>query len=133
ARLNPQFPNRFVLVGDKDGRLLAWDLSRNGRLIVNGKFHNGPVLSVAYQPRGNGTYLSAGGDGLLKVRLPEGRRYGVNAHGGAIFAAGYSSSGSLIYSGGTDRKISIWDPNKLERGYPESVLDGHLKYVLAVA
>jgi len=131
ARLNPSFPNRFVLMGDKEGRLIVWDLIRNRRVVLNERFHNGPVLSVAYQPRGKGTYLSAGGDGLLKVRLPEGQRYTVHAHNGAIFAAGYNSRGTLIYSAGTDRKIKIWDPNKLDREYPEAVFEGHLKYIIA--
>jgi WD40 repeat protein len=133
ARLNPQFPNRFVLMGDKEGRLFAWDLARNGRLVANGKFHNAPVLAVAYQPGGKGTYLSAGGDGLLKVRLPEGQRYTVHAHTGAIFDAGYNPSGTLIYTAGSDRKIKIWDANKLGPEVSESVLEGHLKYVLAAA
>jgi len=134
ARLNPQFPNRYVLMGDKEGRLFAWDLVRNSRLIVNEKFHNGPILSVAYQPKGQGTYLSAGGDGLLKVRLPEGQRLVVHAHGGPIFVAGYNQAGNLIYTAGSDRKIKIWDPKLLaKREDPVAVLQGHLKYVLAAA
>jgi WD40 repeat protein len=132
ARLNPEFPERYVLMGDREGRLLAWDLARNDRLVVNGKFHNGPVQSVAYQPLGKGTYLSAGGDGLLKVRLPEGQRLVVHAHAGPIFAAGYNQSGNLIYTAGSDRKIKIWDPGMLRnREDPLAVLQGHLKYVLA--
>jgi hypothetical protein len=130
ARLNPQFSNRFVLMGDRDGRLFAWDLIRN-HIVSSGKFHSGAVLSVAYQPKGNGTYLSAGRDGLLKIRLPEGERYTIHAHAGAIFDAGYNPSGTLIYSAGTDRRIRIWDPKKLTSEYPYGVLEGHLKYVLA--
>jgi WD40 repeat protein len=134
ARFNPEFPERYVLMGDKEGRLFAWDLDRTDRLVVNGKFHTGPVQSVAYQPKGKGTYLSAGGDGLLKVRLPEGQRFVVHAHAGPIFAAGYNQSGNLIYTAGSDRKIKIWDPNILKnREDPLAVLQGHLKYVLAAA
>jgi hypothetical protein len=132
ARFNPLFPDRYVLMGDREGRLVAWDLARDGRLVVNAKFHDGPVQSVAYQPQGKGAYLSAGGDGLLKIRLPEGKRLDVHAHTGPIFAAGYNQSGSLIYTAGSDRKIKIWDPNKLkDRETPLAVLQGHLKYVLA--
>jgi WD40 repeat protein len=131
ARLNPQFPNRFVLMGDKDGRLFAWDLIRNRRIVSNAKFHDGPVLRVAYQPKGNGTYLSAGGDGLLKIRLPDGKRYTVHAHAGPIFDAGYNLSGSMVYSAGRDRKIKVWDPNKLAQGHPDAIFEGHLKYVIA--
>jgi WD40 repeat protein len=133
ARFNPVFPDRYVLMGDKEGRLLAWDLAREGKLIVNSKFHNGPVQSVAYQPGGKGAYLSAGADGLLKVRLPEGQRYVANAHAGTIFAAGYNHSGDLIYTAGYDRKIKIWNSATLNRNNPSAVLEGHLKYVLTAA
>jgi len=133
ARFNPAFPDRYVLMGDREGRLLAWDLARGGKVIVNAKFHNGAVQSVAYQPGGKGTYLSAGADGLLKVRLPEGQRYVANAHAGTIFAAGFNHDGKLIYTAGYDRKIKIWDPTTLSRKDPLAVLEGHLKYVLAAA
>ncbi|GAF79147.1 unnamed protein product, partial [marine sediment metagenome] len=133
ARLNPRFANRFVLMGDKAGRLYAWDLSRNRRLITNGKFHSGPVHSVAYQPGGSGTFLSAGGDGLLKARLPEGTRLTVHAHSGPIFSAGYNSNGTLVYSAGMDRRIKLWDPTTLARELPKAELEGHLKYVISAA
>jgi len=133
ARFNPAFPDRYVLMGDREGRLLAWDLARGGKVIVNAKFHNGPVQSVAYQPGGKGTYLSAGADGLLKIRLPEGQRYVANAHAGTIFAAGFNHNGNLIYTAGYDRKIKIWDPAALSRKDPLAVLAGHLKYVLTAA
>ena len=133
ARFNPQFPDRYVLMGDREGRLFAWDLGRGDKVVVNAKFHNGPVQSVAYQPGGKGTYLSVGADGLLKIRLPEGQRSVVNAHAGPIFAAGYNQSGNLIYTAGSDRKIKIWDPAARNRKDPVAVLEGHLKYVLAAA
>jgi WD40 repeat protein len=133
ARFNPAFPDRYVLMGDREGRLLAWDFARGGKLVVNTKFHNGPVLSVGYRPGGKGAYLSAGADGLLKVRLPEGQRYVVNAHTGPIFAAGYNQSGNLIYTAGSDRKIKIWDPDAGNHKDPLAVLAGHLKYVLTAA
>ncbi|MFH1343451.1 MAG: caspase family protein [Pseudomonadota bacterium] len=131
ARFNPEFPDRYVLMGDRAGRLSAWDLARGDKIVVNAKFHNGPVQSVAYQPAGKGTYLSAGADGLLKIRLPEGKRSIVNAHAGPIFAAGYNQKGSLVYTAGADRKIRIWDPGARNRKDPVAVLEGHLKYVLA--
>jgi WD40 repeat protein len=131
VRFNPQFPDRYVLMGDREGRLSAWDLARSDKLVVNAKFHNGPVQSVAYQPGGKGTYLSVGADGLLKIRLPEGQRYIVNAHAGPIFAAGYNQSGKLIYTAGSDRKIKLWDSDARNRKDPVAVLEGHLKYVLS--
>jgi WD40 repeat protein/uncharacterized caspase-like protein len=130
ARVNPEFP-RFVLMGDKAGRLFAWDLNHNRRLITNAEFHKGPVFSVAYQPGGKGTFLSAGGDGLLKIRLPSGTRFVVHAHNGPVFNTGYSSNGAFIYTAGMDRKIKIWESSNLARGYPKMILMGHLKYVIS--
>jgi WD40 repeat protein/uncharacterized caspase-like protein len=131
VRLNPILPDRYVLVGDKDGRLLAWDLHKGARLITNEKLHSGPVLSVAYQPRGKGIYLSAGGDGFLRFRLPEGQRVGFHAHKGPIFDAGYDADGTVIYSAGTDREIKVWDASHPESDHPKAILSGHLKYVLS--
>jgi WD40 repeat protein len=132
ARFNPMLPERYVLMGDREGRLAAWDLARSDRLVVNAKFHDGPVQSVSYQPQGKGAYLSAGGDGLLKVRLPEGQRFAIHAHTGPIFAAGYNQSGNLIYTAGSDRKVKMWNASALRNSEePVAVLQGHLKYVLA--
>jgi WD40 repeat protein len=129
ARMNPSAPDRWVLMGDRAGFLRAWDLRKN-TLITNVKMHDGPVLSVGYQPGGGGAYFSAGGDGSLKVRMPMGQRYSVAAHQGSIFQASYSSSGKLLYSVGQDRKAKIWETSKLQSQQPRSVLEGHLRYVL---
>jgi WD40 repeat protein len=67
------------------------------------------VLSVAYQPAGNGAFLSAGGDGELKIRLPEGKRFTVHAHDGPMFQAGYSASERHVYTVGADRTAKVWD------------------------
>ncbi|MBS0270503.1 MAG: caspase family protein [Proteobacteria bacterium] len=131
ARINSAFPDRWVLMGDKVGHLIAWDLKKNDKVIMNAKFHNGPVLSVDYQPKGEGAFISVGGDGELKVRLPEGQRITLKAHDGATFQASYSSSGRLAYTVGSDRKIKIWETAKFKEGQPRNVLEGHLRYVLA--
>jgi WD40 repeat protein len=131
GRINPNFSDRFALFGG-NGYLYAEDLKRN-KVITKAKFHSGPVM-VAYQPKGKGTYLSAGGDGLLKIRLPEGQRVSVKAHNGRIFEAGYNVAGDLAYTAGYDRLIKLWE---VKNGYvaqaPKHVLEGHLKYVLAAS
>jgi WD40 repeat protein len=58
ARINPDLP-RFVIMGDRKGRLVAWDTKRN-KTVTDIKLHHAPVLSVAYQPAGKGAFLSAG-------------------------------------------------------------------------
>ena len=129
ARMHPDLPDRYVLMGDREGRLVAWDLKRD-RIITNAKFHQGPVLSVAYQPGGKGTFLSAGGDGQLKVRLPEGERLTLRTHNGPMFQASYSASGKLVYTVGADRTAKIWDAARLAQQHSSAVMNGHLKYVL---
>jgi uncharacterized caspase-like protein len=130
ARINLTNPNRFILMGDRDGHLVAWDLQHAARVITDQTFHKGPVRSVGYQQGGAGTFLSGGADGSIKVRLPDGKRTSVHAHNGGVFQAGYSPSGSMIYSVGADHKIKLWN-SKLARLNPDAVLEGHLKYVLA--
>jgi WD40 repeat protein len=129
--MNPDFPNRFVIMGDREGRLIAWDTTRN-RIITNAQFHHAPVLSVAYQPAGNGAFLSAGGDGELKIRLPEGKRFTVHAHDGPMFQAGYSASERHVYTVGADRTAKVWDTSQLgqQNPHPRAIMSGHLKYVL---
>jgi WD40 repeat protein len=73
ARMNSASPERWVIMGDRNGFLYAWDLPK-GHTITNVKLHEGPVLSVGYQPGGGGAFFSAGGDGELKVRMPMGQR-----------------------------------------------------------
>jgi WD40 repeat protein len=136
GRINPLAPDKFVLIGDRKGFLYAKDLKHN-RLITHAKFHNGPVLAVSYQPHGKGTYLSAGGDGHLKIRLPEGQRIDLTADDKtavdkAIFQADYTPTGDLIYTAGNDRKVKIWDAYKLGSA-PVRILEAHKKYVLAAS
>jgi hypothetical protein len=126
ARLNPSLPNRFVVMGGREGRVIAWDLKRN-QIITNNQFHHGPVHSVAYRPHGGGTYLSGGGDGELKLRLPEGQRLSFHTHDGVMFQASYSATGKLVYTVGADRLAKIWDAGS---GRQLTSMKGHLKYVL---
>jgi hypothetical protein len=132
ARFNSDFPDRLVLMGDREGRLVAWD-TRRDHIITNAKFHHGPVLSVAYQPAGKGTFLSGGGDGQLKIRLPEGKRLTVQTHNGPMFQASYSATGRRVYTVGADRTVKLWDVAQLDQQHarPQTIMSGHLKYVLA--
>jgi WD40 repeat protein len=130
GRINSALPDRFVVIGDRKGRLYAKDLKRN-KLVTQAKFHSGPVHALAYQPKGKGTYFSAGADGLVKLRLPEGQRMVVKAHEGVISQADYDPTGTVAYTAGYDRKIKIWETKKAFSQTPLHVLEGHFKYVLA--
>jgi hypothetical protein len=39
------------------------------------------------------------------VRLPEGRRFSIHTHNGAMFRASYSATGRLVYTVGADRSL----------------------------
>lgn len=127
ARINRDWPDRYLLMGDRDGYVVAWNLKRN-QTITNSKFHKGPVHSVAYQFGGNGTYLSGGADGLLKIRLPDGKRLKFQPHNGVMFQASYSRTGKLVYTVGADRTAKIWEATGSGRNL--ATMRGHLKYVL---
>lgn len=128
ARINPAAPERWVLMGDRGGRLHVWDLKR-GRSITNFRFHKGPVLAVAYAPDRTGTLVSAGGDGVLRIRLHHGQRYAIRAHERPVFQAGFSASGRYIYSASADREIKLWAPHAGSTE-PEKTFKGHMRYVL---
>lgn len=130
ARINSSNPERWVVMGDERGNLVAWD-NTQGRIITQGKYHEGPVYAAAYQPGGGGTYFSAGADGQIRIRLAEGERYAIKAHDKTLRVAAYSHSGRLIYSAGDDRKVKVWPADTLKDAKPDAVLEGHLKYILA--
>ena len=126
--INPMF-SRFVLVGRKDGYINAWDLQRNKR-ITNRKLHTGPVLSVAYQPNGKGTYMTTGGDGYLKIRFPKGRREQHKIHNRPVFDMAFDPSGHNVITTGKDRVLKKWDIAK--KLSDSGDFKGHLRYVLSV-
>ncbi len=130
ARINPAQPEKYLLAGDRTGRLLAWDLKRN-RQITNAVFHSGPILAVAYSPKGDGTFVSAGGDGKLSIRFPEGQRQTVQAHASSIFDVVFTPDGRQLVTGSKDRRIRIWNPDNLNQA--PVTLEGHLNYLLTVA
>jgi WD40 repeat protein len=118
-------------MGDGKGRLIAWDLHGN-RITTSKQIHQGPVHSVAYQPEGDGTFLSAGEDGVINVTMEDDdRQFTVHAHSGAILQAGYSASGKSVFTAGSDGYVKIWDAAKLQQQRPKTSLAGHFKSVLA--
>ena len=130
ARMNSSNPERWVIMGDERGFLYAWDIPRN-RIITEIKLHDGAVHAAAYQPGGGGTYFSAGADGQIKVRPPDGQRYSVRAHDKTLRVAAYSHSGRLIYSAADDRRVKVWPADTMKDAKADAVFEGHLKYILA--
>jgi WD40 repeat protein len=87
---------------------------------------------VAYQPGGDGTFLSAGADGVINVRSEDdNRQFAIRAHSGPILQAGYSASGKAVYTAGSDGYVKIWEAAKLQQQRPKASLAGHFKSVLA--
>lgn len=120
---------RFLIMGDANGVLHGWDL-KTGRNVTNLPLHSGPIHSVAYQPGGEGTYLSAGADGLMQLRMPQGGRFSVRAHSSEVFDVGFTRDGTKLFSVGGDKLAKIWDAASLGGGRPARVFRAHAREVL---
>jgi hypothetical protein len=130
VRLNTESNNRYLSVGDGEGRFRAWNLERNTIISDAPRMHSRIVYSVGYKPGGKGTFFTAGADGLVKVRNPNGHRWKFDARHGSIRVAGYSARGEFIYTAGVDRRLRLWD-SKVESGKLIAEFEGNLKYILA--
>jgi WD domain, G-beta repeat len=129
VRLNTENNNRYLIVGDGAGRFRAWNLERNTIISDAPNMHSRIVYSVGYKPGGKGTFFTAGADGLVKVRNPNGHRWKFDARHGAIRVAGYTTTGEFIYTAGVDRRLRLWD-STVESGKLIAEFEGNLKYIL---
>lgn len=122
-------PPRYVAAGDGEGEVVLWDLKRN-KSVGRPKSHQGPAHAVSYYPGDTSTFLTAGGDGTIKVySFKDGTRT-IQAHRGGVFFASYVGNGDTILSAGADRTLKLWNSKGL--GQVRS-FEGHAKYILTAA
>lgn len=130
VRFNTFSQNKYLLMGDGAGRLMAWNLDRNQIITDAPRMHARIIYDVGYQPSGKGTFFSAGADGFVRVRTPSGRRWAFDALHGAIRVAGYSPNGNIMYTAGADRRVRLWDARN-DSATMIAEIEGNLKYILA--
>jgi WD40 repeat protein len=120
--------------GGDDGRVSLWQAS-DGTLLQQFEGHRGRVASVAWSPDGpssspgRGSRLATGswerGSGELFVwdaRSGE-RLHAWSEPSARVYALAWSSSGTMLVSGGSDGKLRWWD---LRHGECVRVREAHL-------
>lgn len=128
---------KYLISGDDGGNVAVWNLSMPLQPI--GTYRNSnSIWSVAASPN-----LSqiASGDKNRKVQLRRWKSIGtslqelradgstLDSHNGSICAVEFSPDGQILASGGTDRRIRLWNPDTAKIIY---TLDGHQEPVTAL-
>lgn len=104
--------------GARDGTVCFWDLE-TGRLINRHRAHAGPISFVDSLEGEDSLFISAGGDGCVKLWDHREKTYvcSSNPHGtsnvtGLTQTSGGGSGGGHIVSGGADNAVVILDPRR---------------------
>src|SRR5262249_18268835 len=105
---------RLLAIGHRKGSIRVI-VAITGSDTAHLSGHVPAVLSPSSSPRGQ-TVLSRAADGTAKLwLLADGREVTtIKAHGHAIGSVAYSPDGRVIATGGSDRKIMVWDVPPVE-------------------
>jgi WD40 repeat protein len=101
--------SKQLLIGDKIGRLLVWDVAE-GRVVQTLKEHTGGISTIAFARDGR-TMVTSSGDRTLIVwdwpaRNPLVRLRG---HRGEVSSAAISADGQMLASGSAEGTIRLFD------------------------
>ncbi|GEM_PF-1844745 len=122
-----------------DGKVMLWNLKRQGEVAAILSAHHGPVLAVAFAPDGK-TLASADADSVVhlwevKVGLDEPARIdtptkSLAGHTGPVHALAFGKDANMLVSGSADQTVVVWD---VAAGKPKATFKEHTDAVEAVA
>ncbi|MGE3805566.1 MAG: WD40 repeat domain-containing serine/threonine protein kinase [Gemmataceae bacterium] len=114
--------------GSDDQTVRLWD-PRSGTLKDTWKGHNGPVVAVAFSPRGDQIASGSSSDDVIRLWDLKGHSLFLRGHTNGVVCLAFNNSGSRLASGGYDKTVRIWDMSDLS----QRPLEGHTKVVNCVA
>jgi WD40 repeat protein len=119
--------DRYGISGSRDHQIFTWDLQAEKRLTTHREKHGGVNSLVLLEDQT--TVVSAGQERILTMWDLRTRDHVHRVETEAeIMSLSYRAG--LLAAGGTDRKVSLWDPRNLTRGQSES---GHSQPIETVA
>jgi WD40 repeat protein len=98
-----------------DGSIRLWDL-RTGRIKCDPYKNHGPVVTLAFSPR-DGQLAWGDNEGKLGIlnTIDGSLTFSAIAHQGAVHKVLFSSDGALVFSGGGDGQVRVWESQKQSR------------------
>jgi WD40 repeat protein len=122
--------DRYGISASRDHQIFTWDLQAEKRLTTHREKHGGVNSLVLLEDQT--TVISAGQERILTMWDLRTRDHVHRVQTDAeIMSLAYAPGGSgLMVAGGTDRKVSLWDPRNLTCGQSEA---GHSQPIETVA
>jgi WD40 repeat protein len=123
--------DRYGLSASRDHQIFTWDLQAEKRLTTHREKHGGVNSLVLLEDQT--TVISAGQERIMTMWDLRTRDHVFRMDTEEeIMSLAYSTTGSggLLASGGTDKKVKIWDPRRLVCAQQES---GHSQPIESVA
>ena len=97
-----------VLTTNDAGRARLYD-ARDGRELARYDVESHSGIAGAFDPRGVFVCLPSGVGGVRVVELSSGRTIDLAAHEGELTCARFSPDGSVLATGGLDRRVVLFD------------------------